>query len=65
MSSCEPAVSGTAAWPPHRGLCALCGRWASDAVVLAEVHGDAGPGWTQYAHEDCARERGLRPVDAR
>lgn len=59
------SLRDTQARPGHRGPCALCGRWAARAVLLAEVHGDSGPGWSQVAHADCAQQGGRRPVTAR
>lgn len=55
------ALQDPASQPARQGRCELCGAWAHPAVVIGEVHGDAGPGWTEYAHETCARQTG-RPV---
>lgn len=54
------ALGEAADQPAHRGPCAVCGQWAADAVVIAEVHTDSGPGWTQYAHPTCVRPRRRR-----
>ena len=46
---------------PARRMCARCERMTAEPVVIAEIHGNSGPGWTVYACPDCALGYGRRP----
>lgn len=35
-------------------ICARCDKITRAPVVVAEIHGNSGPGWTVHACPDCA-----------
>ena len=39
--------------PPVR-MCARCNKITTEPVLVAEVYGDSGPGWSVYACSECA-----------
>ncbi len=45
-------------------ICIYCQRDGAD-VLIAIVHSNSGPGWSQYAHASCARARGTVRVSDR
>lgn len=38
--------------PRANGVCSYCGKLARPGVVVAEIHGDSGPGWIVVRHEE-------------
>jgi hypothetical protein len=34
------------------GVCSYCGRLAKPGVIVAEIHGDSGPGAVVVRHEE-------------
>lgn len=44
-------------------VCSLCQQDADNPVVIGWWAAASGPGWTEYAHPECARMAGREPLD--
>jgi len=43
------------------GMCTYCDNWAAPAWIIGGGLSNSGPGWSVYAHPECADEHGAQP----